>query len=269
MLVRQEQTDITGGSDVGLSGYLVGLINTSGSINGLSDVDTVSTLPNKNEVLKWNGTNWVSAVYNASFTFAIATFTSTLGTTTVEIGTGTWKAIGSFTLSATYSNGPAISGYVTHTGWSTLYMGGVGFIGPTTNTEAVTYPAVGSTKVLTLHASDSETTVTSNLTYSFYNRRFWGVSSSTSLTESEIEALTNELSNSKAKTFTVTANTGEYIYFAYPLRLGTATFTVGGFEGGFESPTTVSVTNSSSYTENYYVYRSTNSGLGATTVVVV
>jgi hypothetical protein len=54
--------------------------------------------------------------------------------------------------------------------------------------------------------------------------------------------------------------------FAFPKRLGTVTFWVGGFQGGFEDPETVSVTNANGWTEDYYVWRSTNSNLGATVV---
>lgn len=265
------------GADDTLSGVLTNYINTisgvitSGTVSNmaLDDLTDVATAGEaKNLVLKFNGTTWVPAVYNASFTFSIATFTSNAGATTFQIGTGNWKDIGSLSFSATYSNGPSVTGYITHTGWSSLFMDGVGFEGPTLSTEAVTYPAVGSTKAFTLHASDGTDTDTDALTYYFYNYRFWGVDSDTSLDEAGIEALAgSELSNSKAKTFTVTAAAGEYIWYCYPSRLGTVTFTVGGFEGGFEAPATVSVTNALGYVENYYAYRSTNSGLGSTTVV--
>ena len=256
-LIRQLQTDITGSS-------------ASGSINGLSDVDTVTDVAAKNEVLKWNGTNWVPAVYNASFTFSIASFTDTGGTNTIEVGTGEWKGVGAISFSASYNNGPATGGYITQGGWSNLTLDGAGFTGPTVSTETVDYPSVGGSRTFTLHATDGETSPTNNNTYYFYAYRYWGVSSNTSLTESQIEALAgSDLVNNNNKTFTVTAAVGEYIYWSYPKRLGTSTFTVGGFEGGFEAPETVSVTNSKGVTEDYYSYRSTNSGLGTTTVGVV
>jgi len=256
-LIRQLQTDITGAGP-------------SGSINGLADCDTTTDLPANNEVLKWNGTNWVPAVYNASFTFSIASFTDTGGATTVEIGTGEWKAIGAISFSSTYNNGPASNGYITQGAWSNLTLTGGAFQGPTVSTESVDYPSVGGTRTFTLNATDGTTNVTNNNTYYFYAYRYWGVSSNTSLTEAQIEALAgSDLVNNNNKTFSVTAAAGEYIYWSYPKRLGTSTFTVGGFEGGFEAPSTVSVTNSKGVTEDYYSYRSTNSGLGTTTVGVV
>jgi len=268
-VLDSKQSTLTIGVGLDLqSGYLLSL---DANIDDLNDVNTSGVA--KNYVLKWNGSAWVPAVYNASFTFAIATFVCDAGATGTifEIGaSGTWKAMGSLSFTATYNNGPATNGYITHTGWSNLTMGGTGYVGPTTNAEVVTYPSVGSTKTFTLNATDGTDNSTNTITYYFYNRRYWGVSSTaSSYIESDIEGLANnDLSNSRAKTFTVTASTGEYIIYSYPSRLGTATFTVGGFEGGFQPPETVSVTNASGYTENYYVYRSTNTNLGATTVVV-
>ena len=63
--------------------------------------------------------------------------------------------------------------------------------------------------------------------------------------------------------------------FAFPKRLSTGgdpdypLFKVGGFCGGFNCPETVSVTNSNGWTEDYYVWSSENSNLGAQTVTTV
>ncbi len=205
-----------------------------------------------------------------SFSFAVASFTSNQSTTQ-EIGnTDPWKAAGAISFSATYTNGPATDGYVSHSGWSNLTMTGVDFQGPTASAEDVNFPSVGSSQAFTLHGSGAAGTATSTITINFYNRRYWGISTVASgYTEADVEVLgSNDLANARAKTFTVNATAGNYIIYSYPTRLGTATFTVGGFEGGFQDPETVSVTNASGYTENYYVYRSTNSGLGSTSVVV-
>jgi len=86
--------------------------------------------------------------------------------------------------------------------------------------------------------------------------------------EADVEGLANsEVTNDNTQTWdSVTTGSGEYMLFAFPKRLGTVSFWVGGFEGGFESPETVSVTNANGFTEDYYVWRSTNSNLGATVV---
>lgn len=124
-------------------------------------------------------------------------------------------------------------------------------------------------KTWTLNVADErEATATKSVSITFCNNIYYGVG----LTESGFDSafvtgLSKKLQTAKAYDFTVNP-TAQYIYYAVPTRLGAVTFKVGGFEGGFESPETVSVTNNSGYTENYYVYRSTNMITGSTTVDV-
>lgn len=214
----------------------------------------------------YNGVQWVVVPVGTSCNFSIASF-SDANSLTQEIGTGVWKSTGNLTFSATYSNGPPIGSTITFSGWSALPL-----TSPFTSVNSVAsvnYPAVAATVVFTLSSQKGSSTDTETITHTFVNRRFWGVTTVTSgFSESDVEALTSELSNSVSKTFSVTAGSSEYILWASPTRLGTVNFTVGGFSGGFMPPETVSVTNASGYTENYYVYRSVNSNLGATTVVV-
>ena len=240
----------------------------SGSVamTDLTDVDGTDT-PAKNDVVKFNGTKFVFVPEGTDFEFSIATFSTNAGSSPVLIGTGVWKAAGAITFTGAYNNGPPSSAYVALSGWSNLAMGGTGLV-TAVSAEAVNYPSVGGTRVFTLNATDGTDSDTKSVTVAFYNKRFWGVSTKAeSFTEADVEGLTNEISNSKGRTFSVTPGADQYIVYAYPKRLGTVVFTVGGFEGGFEAPETVSVTNSAGYTEDYYVYRSTNANLGATTVV--
>jgi hypothetical protein len=101
------------------------------------------------------------------------------------------------------------------------------------------------------------------------NRLYYGKTTDTSgYDEADIEGLaTSEITNDVTQVWdSVTTGVGEYMLFAFPKRLGIPTFWVGGFEGGFEAPETVSVTNANGWTEDYYVWRSSNSNLGATVV---
>ena len=114
--------------------------------------------------------------------------------------------------------------------------------------------------------SGTFTTSTSDLTI---DPLYYGKTTTASgYSEGDVEGLgTNEITNDNTQTWdAVTTGAGEYMLFAFPKRLGTVTFWVGGFEGGFESSETVSVTNSNGWTEDYYVWRSTNSNLGSTVV---
>jgi len=137
--------------------------------------------------------------------------------------------------------------------------------------DSISYPAApGTQKKLRLTAVGASNTATSDITLIFVNNVYYGVNTNDSANIGTIIAGSSStvLSDSKARQFTVSAGTNAYIYYSYPSRLGTATFTVGGFEGGFSLISTESHTNSLGFTENYYVYRSDNKSLGSTTVVV-
>lgn len=122
--------------------------------------------------------------------------------------------------------------------------------------------------LLVIDERGTEATKTAKL--NFYNNIIWGVAELPSTVNSAfIMGLSNKtLSGTKGRTISVNAGANQRIFYALPKRLGTCTFTVGGFAGGFSTRLTVSVTNSSGYSEDYYVYYSDNTGLGSTSVVV-
>lgn len=129
--------------------------------------------------------------------------------------------------------------------------------------------ALTSDKTFTLTATtQGGTIVTKTAVLDFCNGIYCGKSSSTTFDSTLINSLTKTLSENKNKNYTVTAGTGEYIYIAYPKRLGVSNFSVGGFSGGFDLVTTLSFTNSSNYSEDFYIYKSTNANLGATTFTI-
>jgi hypothetical protein len=130
---------------------------------------------------------------------------------------------------------------------------------------------ITSDKTFTLTATtDGGTTISVSKTLSFVNGIYYGVSSSTSYNSSLISSLTKMLSGVKTRTITVNSTSNTYIYYCLPKRLCTTepSFTVNGFVGGFSNIATVSFTNSSSFTEDYYIYKSNYSGLGSTTVTI-
>lgn len=131
---------------------------------------------------------------------------------------------------------------------------------------------VGESVTFRLSATISGGTHTKDATLTYVNERIWGVSAVDIDDGTKIDtfraAQSKELSNALAKTFAVTAGSGEYIYYLIRSALGTPTFTVGGFEGGFALNATVSWPNARGFTEDFDVWRSDNPSLGATTVVV-
>ena len=134
-------------------------------------------------------------------------------------------------------------------------------------------PAEGSSKQYTdvahdtsytLNVTDGKTSASKTVNVSFANRIYYGAAADlTTVTQ-----LTSVLSNNAARTITVDAGAGQYIIYAIPARLGDVAFYVGGFEGGFEDPVEQILSNTSGYVETYKIYRSTNAGLGNTTVEI-
>lgn len=139
-------------------------------------------------------------------------------------------------------------------------------------TKTLTGQSIKANKTFTLKATDErEAVATKTTAIIFLNGVYYGIGDDlqiSGITNQFILGLTKTLQSSKAKTFTVNAGVGKHIYYIIPTRYGTPVFKVGGFEGGFEKLGTVNFTNSSSYAENYDVYKSSNAGLGNTTVVV-
>lgn len=124
---------------------------------------------------------------------------------------------------------------------------------------------ITTNKTFTLSATDErDATATKTTSISFYNRIRYGAAAN----YTELALSGGTLSNTKGRTFTATAGEGEYIWYMLPKRLGTCSFKVGGFDGGFTLFKTEQLTNASGYTEEYYIYRSDNAALGETTVTV-
>lgn len=132
----------------------------------------------------------------------------------------------------------------------------------TGNSKAFT--SVTTNMTYQLSVADGQTSAIKSVSVNFANQIYFGAASDlTTVTQ-----LDKVLSNVKTRTITVDAGTAEYIVYAIPSRLGNVTFYVSGFEGGFESPVEQILTNTSGYQETYKIYRSTNSGLGLTTVEI-
>jgi hypothetical protein len=113
-------------------------------------------------------------------------------------------------------------------------------------------------------ATDSKTT-----SITFVNAAYYGAAElSGPMGSAFILSLTKKLTDTRKRTITADAAAGQHIWYAVPVRLGACTFKVGGFAGGFDLVATVDFTNIYGYTEPYYIYRSSQTGLGETTVEV-
>lgn len=143
----------------------------------------------------------------------------------------------------------------------------VGSTGANLTGLSIKSTAPGTAKTWTLKATDERGAVaTKTAALSAYNGVYYGAAALPVTYDSAfILGLTKTLRNSKLQSFSVTAGAGQYIYYCLPKRLGPCTFVFGGFVGGIDLVSTISFTNASGYTEDYYIYRSAQPNLGATT----
>ncbi len=199
-------------------------------------------------------------------TYAVATFTNTAGTQL--IGT----TLNNFTLNWTYnrnSDNPT----------SQSINNGIGAVAVGLRTRAVVAAGLVSSTVYTLSGfgddalyGGTNAPFSQNQTISFLNYRYFGVNSAILTTGADIvtafdAAPTREFASTKivSKTFNASAGTPpNYLYYAYPTSFGAPTTTTfNGFTFTDYDLSTVSLTNSAGYTEDYYILRTNNNYSGA------
>jgi len=270
-----------------LTGWLDNVyISSNSSVDVMIDVDTTSDAPARDEVLKWNGSNWVPAPEGYEFAFSIASFSDGESTTQL-IGVGTWKAVGAISYTASYNNGPPDNagvwvGYNNTNYWKSGLIGDMDGVNGESgdNDVAISYPHSKDQYVRFILSSnvDSDTDTSTESSIYFRNYVYWGIlDHNSSFTEADVEGLagsqiTNDhtLSN---KSVNVTA--GNYLVVAHPASYtdlptgddyeddsGGTGFRFNGMTCAFNTKETVSITNSAGYTENYDVYGSKLTNLG-------
>lgn len=198
--------------------------------------------------------------------FAISSFNNSVGTF-IELGSSVITP--SFT--ASYSTPPDVTAnsvtIIDDQGNPASDVTGT----PTSFSYAHTYlkTIYGQSANFTLTAKKGALTRTALSSIVWVQKAYYGVGTAGQTTAAFILGLTGFLTTVRNTTFTTTASSVQKIYYAYRTPYGAATFTVGGFSGGFNLvSTTIAVTNTHGITENYTLYESTNLGLGTTTVVV-
>lgn len=219
------------------------------------------------DVLAWNGTAWAPRQLTLDDilpSFQIASFSITGGTTR-EVG----QSVATPAFIASFTSGPPTEVTLTDndgtapkdvTATPTSFSSDGSF---TKNTY-------GATVQFTLTANKGSISRSSNLTVTWTQKVFWGVSSSTAIDEAFIEGLSySALATSRNRTFSLSPGEGEYIYYAFRSAYGTPNFNIGGFDGGFvQVGEAVSVTNTYGFVDTYDVWRSAATNLGSSTVTV-
>lgn len=189
---------------------------------------------------------------------------SLTGSQTVEVG----ATINSPQFSASYTRTPVAASLYDDQGNSAINV--LGQPNPLTLPYNYTFNGIGAQVVATLDANEAGgPTRTGTASLTWLPKVFFGVGTAGGNSEAFIEALTSSaLASGRARTFAVIAGATDKIYYAFPQSFGSATFFIGGFEGGFLPPTTINVTNSFGVTLAYDLYESAQAGLGSTTVEV-
>lgn len=139
-----------------------------------------------------------------------------------------------------------------------------------TPSPALNPGSTGTSYTFTLTITDGVQTPVRNATLTFLNNLHWGDAVIPGVINSTfVNTLSKGLQASKVKTFVSNAGVNTYAWYACRSVLGTPTFIANGFQGGFElAAAGVSVTNSSGFSENYDVWRSTNANIGPVTIEV-
>lgn len=131
--------------------------------------------------------------------------------------------------------------------------------------------SIASNKTFTLTVSDNKNnTATRSITFSFLYPKYYGAVVEPDVYDNDfiLNLSGYRLASSRNGTFNVNAGTNEYIYFCIPIKWGTPTFNVGGFDGGFFKVAEINFTNNSGHTEPYSIWRSDNLSLGSQSVTV-
>jgi len=230
----------------------------------------------------------------SDFIFSVKTFTSNVSSP-VLVGASNYL-LSALTVTASYQFGPPITGNV----YVTDAIKGTGFpvYFPTAAMDSITFSSqtltaeAGGSLILRLEAigytgiigGPGRQTSTKDITISFANSFLYGVSGGSSIDGLPVGSgftgawVTRTTTNSIDQTFTVNVPVGSYIYFAFPERLGEATFQIndlgiGGFSpqglNGVPGVSAQNYYNLNGFIEKYRFYRSTNSGLGNNTKVDV
>ena len=245
----------------------------------------------RDQVLKFNGTKFVPAAFDATFVFTIADFDMNDSTSPQLIGTGSWKATGELGFTASYNNGPPngfegsgsgapkIQGFVDGSVSSSYDMFSLSSsftLG--TNPMVIGYPPSANDdirfKLFASAGSDTDNSFTDQRIY-FRNQFVYGeLSKNNGFNQADIRTLAT--ANSVTGTDTTRTLNGVSIsdsnYLAFAHRTGDTNVTqvycgnnpnrltvaMDRTDATTKTPLreTVSYLNTAGYTENYFVYAS-------------
>ena len=122
---------------------------------------------------------------------------------------------------------------------------------------------ITTNRTYTLTGSDGTNTINSSTTVSFSYKRYWGTSSTTTLTDANILALTREFSFSRVQNRVFDCTGGKYFWIIYPSSFGSAAFKVGGLSFSDMNLEVRTITNESGANVQLYIFRVNNIQTGS------
>ena len=300
-----EGSDIDFQDSLSVSGSITAQGDVSSSLSstasfGLLELSGIQINPDgvqRDQVLKFNGTNFVPSAPDATFEFTIADFDMNITTTPQLLGTGSWKNVGEITFTATYNNGPPdgfngssegapkIQGFVDGSVSSSYDMFPLSSSFSTgTNPMAIDFPPNSSDdirfKLFASAGTDTDEDFTDQRIF-FFNQFVFGDSSkSGSFTQADIRALAaaNTITtNDTTRNISVSIGASNYLNFAHrtgdtnvtqvycgsdPNRL-TVAMDITDATTRIPKRETVSYINTAGKTENFFVYSSKEQNIDA------
>jgi hypothetical protein len=232
--------------------------------SNLQGFPITTATPLLDQFLGWNGTHWTPTYITAdmikpAFTLGIS------GGTTLTVGqTLTMPAF-----TASYSQ--SISSAVLTDNLGSAPKNVFSTQNAFNSNATITKHIFNDSATFTLTAASSGgVTKSASTNFVWLQPNYYGVGAAGQNNPVFIQNLGNSfLASSRATTFSTNANSTQKVYYAHRTGFGVASFSVGGFSGGFSLvSTTIPVTNSYGVTENYTLYESDNLALGAISVIV-
>lgn len=146
---------------------------------------------------------------------------------------------------------------------------GIGGLAPSVRSYTYSTPITTDT-TFTITGSDGTNSKSASTSVKFMPKRYWGVSTETSLTDAQIIALSSELSTSRQQKRTFNCSGGKYFYFAIKTSYCSGIqFKVGGLAFSDMVVTTRQFTNESGHADSYNIYRVNNIQTGSAIEVEV
>ena len=291
--------NITASSNLEVRGNISSSASSTGSF-GLVEIAGIDINPSgvaRDQVLKFNGTNFVAADPDDTFVFTIADFDMNDSTTPQLIGTGSWKAVGELGFTASYNNGPPdgfegssagapkIQGYVdgaVSSSYDMFPLSSSFTLG--TNPMTITFPPNSSDdirfRLFASAGSDTDNEYTDQRIFFFNQFVFGELSKDNGFNQADISSLAaanTVTSNDTTRTLSVSIGGSNYLAFAHrtgdtnvaqvysgnnPNRL---TVAMDRSDATTITPLkeTVSYLNTAGKTENFFVYASKNQNIDA------